>query len=269
MAMTGARTPSAIVPKEEQAGDDMMLLGGHTADGRDLGAAAGMKDTARAGEVQVARDGQPRGCGAGPRHQQHPQDQRGKRRKPPQEQPPPPLLPRSAPPRGAPEQLGAVASTGDTARAEEAQAAPERASQGLGRTQTAALRKQERSRPRRAPPPRAVPEQQEAAVDPGDAAGAEEREEPVLSDLDQRAFKMDLQRKLAAVLESEGIGKSGRKDRLIAALSQMMESIDQPAPELESSVSAVAVGCCRQRNRRMYCSGDAKYRHALGAVIRW
>ncbi len=66
-----------------------------------------------------------------------------------------------------------------------------------------------------------------------------------MSDPDQRAFKMDLRRKLAAVLESEGIGKSGRKDRLISALSQMMESMDQPAPELESSVPAVAVGVLR------------------------
>jgi hypothetical protein len=87
----------------------------------------------------VARDDQPKGCGAGPRHQQHPQDQRGKRREPPQKQPRPPPLPRAAP-----EQLGAAASTGDMARAEEAQAAPERASQELGKTQTAALRKQER-----------------------------------------------------------------------------------------------------------------------------
>jgi hypothetical protein len=201
--MAGTRTPSAIVPKEEQAGVDMMSLGGHPADGRDLGAAAGMNDTARAGEAQVVRDDQPKRCGAGLRHQQHPQDQRGKRREPPQKQPRlrPPSLPRTAPPRAAPEQLGAAASTSDMARAEEAQAAPERASQELGKTQTAALRKQERSRPRRAPrppSPRAAPEQQEAAADPGDAAGAEKREEPVLSDPDQRASKMDLRRKLAA-----------------------------------------------------------------------
>jgi hypothetical protein len=205
--MTGTRTPSAIVPKEEPAGVDTMSLGGHPADGRDLGAAAGMSDTARAGEAQVARDDQPRGygegqqrqrhpknqpkgCGAGPRHQQHKQRRRSRPR-----EPRPPQLPRPVPPRVAPEQPVAAASTGDTARAEEAQAAPEKSSQGLGRTQTAALRKQERSRPRRAPrppplpppPPRAAPEHQEAAADPGDAAGAEEREEPVLSDPDQRA----------------------------------------------------------------------------------
>ncbi len=149
--------------------------------------------------------------------------------------------------RAAPEQLGAAASTGDTARAEEAQAAPERASQELGKTQRAALRKQERLRPRRAPrpPPRTASEQQEAAADPGETAGAEEREEPVLSDPDQRASKMDLRRKLAALLESEGIGKSGRKNRLIAALSQMMESMDQPAPDLGSKVPTVAVGVLR------------------------
>jgi hypothetical protein len=207
--MAGTRTQSAIVPKEEQAGVDMMSLGGHPADGRDLGAAAGMNDTARAGEAKVARDDQPRGygegqqrqrhpvdqpkgCGAGPRHQQHQQDLWGKRRKPPQKQPWPPSaapplprtapplprtappLPRTAPPQVAPEQLGAAASMGDTARAEEAQAAPERVSQELGRTQTAALRKQERSPPplQPPPPPRAAPEQQEAAGRPGDAAGA-------------------------------------------------------------------------------------------------
>jgi hypothetical protein len=61
MAMTGTRTPSAIVPKEEQAGVDMIALGDHPADGRDLGAAASMNDTARAGEAQVARDDQPKG----------------------------------------------------------------------------------------------------------------------------------------------------------------------------------------------------------------
>jgi hypothetical protein len=70
MAMTGARTPSAIVPKEEQAGVDMMWLGDHPADGRGLGAATGMNDTARAGEAQVARNqhpkNQPKGYGAGP-----------------------------------------------------------------------------------------------------------------------------------------------------------------------------------------------------------
>ncbi len=189
--MAGTRTLSAIVPKEEQAGVDMMSLGGHPADGRDLGAAAGMNDTARAGEAQVAQDDQPRGydegqqrqrhpmdqpkgCGAGPRHQQHPQDQRGKRRKPPQKQPWPPPLPRMEPRQVAPEQLGAAASMGDTTRAEEAQAAPERVSQELGRTQTAAQRKQERSPPPLPPPPppRAAPEQEEAAGRPGDAAGA-------------------------------------------------------------------------------------------------
>jgi hypothetical protein len=190
MAMMGARTPSAIVPKEEQAGVDMMLLDGHPAEGRDLGAAAGMNDTARAGEAQVARDDQPRGSGerqqrkqypkyqpkghgAGPRHQQHRQRRRSRPRGPR----PPPL------PRAAPEQLGAAASTGDMARTEEVQASPGRVSQGRGKTQTAAQRKQERSRPRR--PPRAAPEQRGASADLGDAAGAKEREEPVLSDPDK------------------------------------------------------------------------------------
>jgi hypothetical protein len=74
MAMTGARTPSAIVPKEEQAGVDMMSLDGHPAEGRDLGAAAGMNDTARAGEAQVARDDQPRGHGERQQRKQHPKN---------------------------------------------------------------------------------------------------------------------------------------------------------------------------------------------------
>ncbi len=126
--MTGARTPSAIVPKEEQAGVDMMSLGGHPADGSDLGAAGGMNDTARAGEAQVARDDQPRGYGAGLRHQQHKQRRRSR-------------------PQVAPEQQVAASSTGDSARTGEAQVAQERASQGLGRTQTAALGKQKRSGP--------------------------------------------------------------------------------------------------------------------------
>ncbi len=231
MAMTGARTPSAIVPKEEQAGVDMMSLDGHPAEGRDLGAAAGMNNTARAGEAQVARDDQPRGhserqqrkqhpknhpkgYSAGPRHQQHKQRRRSRPRGP---RPPP--LPRTAPPQAAPEQLGAAASTGDMARTEEVPASPERVSQGLGKTQTAAQRKQERSRPPR--PPRAAPEQGGASADLGDAAGAKEREEPVLSNPDQRAFKMVLRKKMAAALESEGIGKR-TKDRLIANLLQMM-----------------------------------------------
>ncbi len=136
VAMTGVRTPSAIVPKEEQAGVDMMLLGDHPADGRGLGAATGLNDTARPGESQVARDEQPRGSGerqqrkqhpkyqpkghgAGPRHQQHKQRRRSRPRGP---------LPRTATPRAAPEQLGAAASTGDMARIEEVQASPERVS---------------------------------------------------------------------------------------------------------------------------------------------
>jgi hypothetical protein len=108
MAMTGARTPSAIVPKEEQAGVDMMSLDGTPAEGRDLGSAAGLNDTDRAGKAQMARDDQPKGHNGGPRHQQHKQW--------------------TAPPRAAPEQLGAAASTGDMARTEEVQASPERVS---------------------------------------------------------------------------------------------------------------------------------------------
>jgi hypothetical protein len=277
--MTGTGTPSAVVPKEEQAGVDMVPHGDHPADGRDLGAAASMNDTARAGEAKVARDDQlkgygegqqrqrhpkdqPKGCGAGPQHQQQPQDQRGKRRRPPQEQPRPP-------PRAAQEQLGAAASTGDTARAEEAHAAPERASQELGKTQTAAQRKQERSRPRRAP--RAAPGQQETATDTGDTAGAEEREEPVLSDPGQRASKMDIWKKLAALLEREGIKKSGQKSRMMAGLSQITKSMNQPAPEAESSVPAVAVGVLRAEKPKDVSQWRCKVPtvHALGAIIRW
>ena len=61
MAMTGGGTPSAIVPKEEQAGVDMIPHGGNPADGRDLGAAENMIDTARAGKAQVARNDQRKG----------------------------------------------------------------------------------------------------------------------------------------------------------------------------------------------------------------
>ncbi len=211
-----------------------------------------MIDTARAGKAQVARNDQhkgygkgqqcqrhpkdqPRDCGARPRHQQQPQDQRGKRCRPP--------LPLRAPPRTAPEQLGVAASTGDVARAEEVQASPERASQGQGRTQTAAQRKQERSRPRRAP--RAAPEQQGASADPGNEAGTKEREGPVLSDPGQRAPKMeDIQRKVAAFLERESI-KGGQRSRMKAGIYQILESMNQPAPKLESSVPAVAVGVLR------------------------
>ncbi len=61
MAMTGGGTSSAIVPKEEQAGVDMIPHDGNPADGRDLGAAENMIDTARAGKAQVARNDQHKG----------------------------------------------------------------------------------------------------------------------------------------------------------------------------------------------------------------
>jgi hypothetical protein len=218
--MTGARTPSAIVPKEEH-GVDMMSLGGHPAEGRDLGAAAGMNDTARAGEAQVARDDQPRGYGerqqckqhpknqpkgngAGLRHQQHKQRRRSR-----PWGPRPPSLPRTAPPRAAPEQLGAAARTGDMARTEEVQASPERVSQGLGKTQTAAQRKQERSRPRR--PPRAAPEQRGASADLGDTAGTEEREGPALSNPGQKAPEVDIKKMVAAFLERERVLRAAKE----------------------------------------------------------
>ena len=95
MAMTGKGTSSAIVPKEEQAGVDMIPHGGNPVEGRDLGAAGNMIDTARAGKAQVARNvqhkgygkgqlhqrppkDQPRDCGVRPRHQQQSQDQQGR-----------------------------------------------------------------------------------------------------------------------------------------------------------------------------------------------
>jgi len=91
--MTGKGTSSAIVPKEEQAGVDMIPHGGNPVEGRDLGAAENMIDTDRAGKAQVARNDQHKGYGKGqlrqrppkdqpkdcavrPRHQQQSQDQR-------------------------------------------------------------------------------------------------------------------------------------------------------------------------------------------------
>jgi hypothetical protein len=141
--MTGARTPSAILPKEEQAGVDMMSQDNTPTEGRDLGSAAGLNDTDRAGKAQMARDDQPRTTGERQQRKQHPKYQpKGHNRGPRHQQ----LKQRTAPLRAAPEQLGAAASTGDMARAEEVQASPERVSQGLGKTQTAAQRKQERFR---------------------------------------------------------------------------------------------------------------------------
>jgi len=134
---------------------------------------------------------QPKGHNGGPRHQQHEQ--------------------RKAPPRAAPEQLGAVASTGNMA-------SPERVSQGLGKAQTAAQRKQERYRLRR--PPRTAPEPS------------------------QRAPEMDNKKWLAAFLEGQGI-KGGKRTRMVAGILMRLESTHQPAPELESSVPAVTVGVLR------------------------
>jgi hypothetical protein len=52
---------------------------------------------------------------------------------------------------------------------------------------------------------------------------------------------MDPPRRVAALLESVGIKKGSLKDRLKAAILQLMESADQPAPDLEDGVPAVAV----------------------------
>jgi hypothetical protein len=51
--------------------------------------------------------------------------------------------------------------------------------------------------------------------------------------------------RLAALLESESIGKGGRKDRLMTAILQMMGSANQPANDVESRVPAMAVGVLR------------------------
>ena len=102
MAMTGARTPSAIVPKEEQAGVDMMSQDGTPAEGRDLGAAAGLNDTDRAGKAQMARDDQPRTTGERQQHKRHSKYQpKGHNGAPRHQQ----YKQRTAPPRAAPEQL--------------------------------------------------------------------------------------------------------------------------------------------------------------------
>jgi hypothetical protein len=107
------------------------------------------------------------------------------------------------------------------ARTEEVQDSPERVSQGLGKTQTAAQRKQERSRPRR--PPRAALEKRGASADLDDTAGIEEREGPALSDPGQRAPEVDIKKMLAAFLGREGI-KGGQRSRIVAGILIMLES---------------------------------------------
>ena len=128
------------------------------------------------------------------------------------------------------------------ARTEGVQASPERVSQELGKTQTAAQRRQERYRLRR--PPRAAPEQQGASANRGDTTGTAEREGPVLSDPGQRAPEVGSKKWLAAFLEKEGI-KGGQRSRMVAGILMGLRSTIQPAPELDSSVPAVAVGVLR------------------------
>ena len=205
MAMAGGGTPSAIVPKEEQAGVDMVPHGGNPVDGRDLGAAENMIDTVRAGKAQVARNDQHKGYGKGQLRQRPPKDQ----------------------PKDCAERPWHQQQSQDQ--------------QGRVKNESAAQRKQERYRLRR--PPRAAPEQQGTSADLGNAAGTEEREGPALSDPGQRAPRMD-KKKMAALLEQEGI-KGGQKSRVMAALLLMLESTNQPAPESESSVPTVAVGVLR------------------------
>jgi hypothetical protein len=216
--MTGTGTPSAIEPTEDQGTEvGVTVNSGLPVDRRDLGATADADHTARAREVQMPRGDQPKGYGtgqprqqhskdqpkgygAGPRHQQHPQDQR-RRRLQLRRQPRPP-----APPQAAPEQLGAAASTGDAAKAGEAQVAQERASQELDRTQRAALLEQ-----------------------------AEE----------VAARLKELMAKLAGTGVSPLAYKTGQEDQLMAAILQMVEPANQPAPDIGSREPAVAVGVLR------------------------
>ena len=57
--MTGKGTSSAIVPKEDQDGVDMMPPGDTPAEGCYQGSAAGLNTPDRAGEAQVAQKGAP------------------------------------------------------------------------------------------------------------------------------------------------------------------------------------------------------------------
>ena len=203
--MAGKGTPSAIVPKEEQAGVDMIPHGGNPVEGRDLGAAENMIDTDRAGKAQVARNDQHKGYGKGQLRQRPPKDQ-----------------PKDCAVKPRHQQQS-------------------QDQQGQVKNESAAQRKQERSRPRRAP--RAAPEPQGALTDPDNGAGTKEKEGPVLSDPGQRALRMD-KKTMAALLEREGI-EGGQKSRLMEGFLLMWESMNQPAPELESSVPTVTVGVLR------------------------
>jgi hypothetical protein len=98
--MAGTGTPLAIEPIEDQGtGVDTTVGSGLPVDRGDLAATADAGDTARAREAQMPRGNQPKGhgngqprqqhpkdqpkgCGAGPRHQQ---DQRRKRSRPQKE----------------------------------------------------------------------------------------------------------------------------------------------------------------------------------------
>ncbi len=180
--MTGKGTSSAIVPKEEQAGVDMIPHGGNPVEGRDLGAAENMIDTVRAGKAQVARNDQHKGHGKGQLRQRPPKDQ-----------------PKDCAVRPRHQQQS-------------------QDQQRRVKNESAAQRKQERYRLRR--PPRAAPEPS------------------------QRAPEMDNKKWLAAFLEGQGI-KGGKRTRMVAGILMRLESMNQPAPESESSVPTVAVGLLR------------------------
>jgi hypothetical protein len=183
-----------------------------------------MNDTARAGEAQVARDDQPKGygtgqqrqrhpkdqpkgCGAGPRHQQQPQDQRGKRRRPPQKEP---------------------ARNWTRTRRQ-----PCANKKGRGRAG--------RRGRRRWPPQNNKKLQQTRATWLG-----RKRERNQFRAIRTKGHpRWTSGGSWLHYLRARVLGRAAEKNRLIAALSQMMESMDQPAPDLGSSVSAAAVGVLR------------------------
>jgi hypothetical protein len=233
MAMAGTGTPSAIEPTEDQGtGVDVTGGSGLPVDRRDLEATADAGDTARARKAQMPRGNQPKGHGKGQPRQQHPKDQpEGCGTGPRHQQDQRRRRSRPAPPRAAPEQLGAAASTGDTARAEEAQAAPERGSQEQGKTQREAL----------------------------------------LEQAEEAAAKLkELMAKLGGTGVSPQADKTGREEQLMATILQMVEPTNQPAPDLGSRVPAVAVGVLRaeEPEDESQWRYGTKYRHALGAIIR-
>jgi hypothetical protein len=60
---------------------------------------------------------------------------------------------------------------------------------------------------------------------------------------------VDIKKMLAAFLDRDGI-KGCQRSRMVAGISIMLESTNQPAPELESSVPEAAVGVLRAEKSR-------------------